>query len=112
MMTRRTRTTSTMGVTLMPTMGPPRLDAVLPAMASPLLGGLGRPPAGRRCCARDRRAEQTLLGDDARDRLPGALARLGVGAGELAEHHHAGLDLGDLLLEDVVGDDRGDRDED
>src|SRR5689334_18515170 len=106
MMTRSTSTTSTMGVTLMPVMGaflprPPRV----PAMTTSVRSRRGDLAQARR----DRRLGRLRSERGARGmrRTTGLQERADV----LRERGQVALDVADTLLDDVVRDDRGDRDE-
>src|SRR5687767_13428049 len=110
MMTSSTSTTSTMGVTLIPTM-PPRVR-LLEVVAAISLSAFGceliDPRRRRRLLMRHVR-EHAVVGS--RDRAA-VLLDLHPCGDELGQRLHVALDLADLLLHDVEGDDRGYGDED
>src|ERR1043166_2825358 len=105
MMTRSTSTTSTIGVTLMPVMGAflprlPRVPAMTPSVRS-RRGDLAQPRGDRRWRLRTERGTRG-------GRRPSGLQER---ADVLRERGQVALDVADSLLDDVVGDDRRDRDE-
>ena len=109
MMTRSTSTTSTIGVTLMPTMGPRGSGSVRCRPWTQLSVG----ESARRLVRRGRRwsrASRTLstCGSSA---APRARAPRRSAPASLPRTLNVGLDLADLLLHDVVGDDGREGDE-
>src|SRR5580704_8811432 len=118
MMTSSTRTTSTIGVTLIPTMGArprPPPDCIVPAISS-LRRGHGGAPLGERLLLFLRLVVARVLGGDGLLGVLPALRREAAVVLEqrqelLADRGDVPLDLADPLLEDVEGDDRGDGDD-
>src|SRR3954468_16329196 len=118
MMTSNTRTTSTMGVTLIPTIPPrfPRPELTAAPMASPFpvggelarLMGMGR---------RAKRAQMPLAGRSASgtfvlvQELLLPVACLDERRNQFGERQRARFDIANLLLHDVVSDDRRQRHE-
>src|SRR5262245_49185779 len=107
MMTRSTSTTSTIGVTLMPVIAAflPRPPLMVPAMTPSVRsrrGDLAQPGGDRRL---------GRLGAERRARGVRRTAGLQERADVLRQRGQVALDVADALLDDVVGDDRGDGDE-
>src|SRR4051794_16708515 len=112
MITRSTRTTSTIGVTLIPTIAPrpPRPPVcVTPAMC--VLPSLRRRDGRERVVVEGGLVPLHLGRVDraAHRRARASLARLEKRGEQLAERDRVGLDLADALLRDVVGHHRGER---
>src|SRR5690606_29267867 len=112
MMIRSTRVMSTKGVTLMPTIGarPPR-DALTDAMADDPSGDPGRGLRALGVLAGDLRprlVDRALrVGGLLQDRPELGPLGAGVGADQLSERQGRRLDLPDALLDQIVGDHRG-----